>query len=198
VILDALSLGTLPRPRISEGLIEAYKTGLVQDPSLAELIETHHRALMAKDRLLLFQLTARSARAKAVVVSEDFTEKGKRAILNFGHTYGHAVEGFHQYRVSHGRAVALGLAAATRLSLNRGLIPSDTADRILKTISRLAPNPPDLPPLADAWEIMLGDKKIRAGRLVFVLLEGPGRPLLVNDVTRVELDRAARELAGDR
>ena len=193
VVLDAKSLGTLDRSRISEGLIEAYKTGLVADPSLADLIEGHGDRLLKKDMPLMTEVVRLSALAKADVVSSDFTEQGRRRILNFGHTYGHAVEGWHDYRISHGRAVAVGMRVAARLSGLRGLLEPDKMERIMDTVHRLSPRDTSHPPVEKAWEIMQHDKKITGGRLIFVLLAGAGRPVVVDDVTLPELKRAVEE-----
>jgi shikimate kinase / 3-dehydroquinate synthase len=194
VILDIPALRTLDRKRISEGLVEAYKTGLVACSELAELVESESRALLGGDQPLLGEVVALSARTKAEVVSEDFREGGRRRILNFGHTFGHAVEGFHSFKVSHGQAVALGMAAAVQISQSRGLIERDTAERIQSTISKISPYRVAPPSATDAWEIMLQDKKIRRGRMVFVLLEGIGKPVCVEDVTQDELAASIRRI----
>ena len=194
VILDALALSTLDKTRISEGLVEAYKTGLLADSELTGIIEKDTEALLAGEGTLMYEVARRSARIKSDVVSDDFTEKGRRAILNLGHTYGHAVEGWHNYKVSHGNAVALGLIVAAELSRLRGLISLETTERIRNAVKRISPGLPARPPLEEAWEIMLGDKKIRKGKLVFVLLEAIGQPVLVNDVTREELAKALDSL----
>jgi shikimate kinase / 3-dehydroquinate synthase len=190
VILDIASLGTLDRRKISEGLVEAYKTGLVRSPELAELVEERSAPLLQGDLPLLAQVVKLSAGAKADVVSRDFREGGLRRILNFGHTYGHAVEGFADFKVSHGQAVAIGMLVATELSRARGLIPEETATRVASTVTAICPIRAALPPVDAAWEIMSHDKKVRQGRVVFVLLEGASNPLCVDDVTREELAAA--------
>ncbi|MBU2549869.1 MAG: bifunctional shikimate kinase/3-dehydroquinate synthase [Proteobacteria bacterium] len=190
VILDAAAFRTLGRPAVRDGLVEAYKTGLVAAPELAGLIESNAGPLLAGDTASLLRVAASSARAKGDVVARDFREGGWRGILNFGHTFGHAVEGWGQYRVSHGRAVAQGMILALALSRDRGLLDRGNHDRMSETVRRIMPGRVEWPPLEEAWEIMSHDKKVRQGRLVFALLEGPGRPVLVNDVTRDELCRA--------
>ncbi len=193
VILDVAALSTLDGAGRREGLVEAYKTGLVADEPLARFIEQDAASLMAGDLAGLFRVAAESARTKARVVRDDFREHGRRAILNLGHTYGHAVEAWHDYRVSHGRAVAVGMRAALEISRRRGLLAEETAGRVVAALNRLDRRATVRPPLDEAWEIMLQDKKIRQGRMVFVLLEDYGRPVLVHDVTRAEL---AAALAG--
>ncbi len=141
VVLDLAALGTLRRNHRSEGLVEAYKAGLVASPELAELVDLQTDALLAGDQPLLGQVVSLSAETKADVVSRDFRESGLRRILNFGHTFGHAVEGFHRFKVSHGDSVALGMIVATLLSESRGLISRDTAERIVRTVRRISPRP---------------------------------------------------------
>lgn len=187
VILDLTALRTLGRKHLSEGLIEAYKTGLVGAPELAHLIEAEASALVSGDQPLLAEVGVTSARTKANVVSRDFREAGLRRILNLGHTFGHAVEGYHRFKVSHGQAVGLGMVVAARISEARNLISSEVTERIVKTVRKISPYSVECPPLNEAWEIMLHDKKIRGGRMVFVLLEGVGRPVCVEDVSREEL-----------
>lgn len=194
VVLDQSALGTLRRHHRSEGLVEAYKTGLVACPQLVELVDSHADAILAGDLPLLGQVVSLSAQTKADVVSRDFRESGLRRILNFGHTFGHAVEGFHLYKVSHGDSVALGMIVATIISESRGLIPAETGQRIVKTIRRISPRRVECPPVEAAWEIMLQDKKIRRGRMVFVLLESIGAPLCVEDVSQQELSAALERM----
>ncbi|MEJ2718614.1 MAG: 3-dehydroquinate synthase [Deltaproteobacteria bacterium] len=194
VILDIFSLGTLHRKQISEGLVEAYKTGLVASPTLASLIERETRNLRSGDLQLLAEVASLSARSKAHVVAQDFREAGRRRILNFGHTFGHAVEAFHRFRISHGQSVALGMIAATRLSEARGLLSSDAAERIISTTREISPYDVAPPPPDEAWEQMRHDKKIKGGKMVFVLIEGIGQAVCVDDVSRQEVAAAFRRI----
>lgn len=197
VILDLLALGTLPPRQIAEGLIEAYKTGLVAGPDLAALVEDELGPLLSGDLPAMARAACLSAQTKAEVVAEDFRENGLRRILNLGHTYGHAIEGFYDYRVSHGQAVAAGMMAAVNISAARRLLSEDKAARINETIRAMVKRPVKLPPLDQAWEIMKNDKKNRGGKVLFVLLAGIGRPVCVEDVTPEELAKAAARLKGD-
>jgi len=190
VLLDGAALATLPGQRLKEGLVEAYKTGLAADPDLARLIGGRLRALLAGDLPALMEVVRLSARAKAAVVKEDFRESGRRKILNLGHTFGHAVESWHRFRVGHGRAVAVGLLAALALSQGRGLLSPEEAEELSRPVRRLWPGRLELPPLGEAWELMSQDKKIASGRLIFVLLKAPGEPVLVDDLGPEELGRA--------
>ena len=194
VILDSGALATLTPSGISEGLIEAYKTGLVASKQLADRVRQGLPYLLDKDRPWLLEISRLSARAKGDVVHSDFTEQGRRAILNLGHTYGHSVESCHNFKVSHGKSVALGMIVAARISATRKLISEKRAEEIIDTVRRIVPKMPEAPPMDDAWEIMQHDKKIRKGRLIFVLLKGPGRPVIVDNVGRDEIARAAKGL----
>lgn len=190
VILDTRALSFLKRAHIREGLIEAYKTGLVNEPALADLVENDIKALLARDAPLLGELAVLSAQTKALIVSQDFLDSGLRRILNFGHTFGHAVEAFNEYKISHGQGVSAGMIVATRLSERRGLISSRLSDRIIKTIRAIEPRPTLLPSIEEAWSAMLHDKKMIGGKLIYVLLKGRGEAFCVDDVTREELAAA--------
>jgi|Deesub1362A_J573_1020465.scaffolds.fasta_scaffold00269_16 shikimate kinase/3-dehydroquinate synthase len=190
VVLDVQALGSLPRSRLRDGIVEAYKMGLVVSPPLSRFVEEELRSLLEGDLPLLKQLVEWGVEAKVKVVSRDFREKGLRRILNFGHTLGHAIETWKGFRISHGSAVAWGMMAAVRISEERGLLPRQEARRILSTLQGLAGRPIRLPSVGEAWELMAHDKKSRSGRIVFVLLEGRGRPVVVDDVSREELKSA--------
>jgi shikimate kinase/3-dehydroquinate synthase len=190
VILDLAALRTLSGEHINEGLIEAYKTGLIASHSLTELIEKNTSCLMSGDQLLLAQVANMSARNKAEVVAKDFREKGTRMILNFGHTFGHAMESYHSFEVSHGTCVAVGMNIATEISRSRQLISDEISNSILSTLRHISPIDVSLPTAIQAWDIMQHDKKIRKGRIIFVLLEGIGKAVCVDDVTKNELDAA--------
>ena len=180
VLVDLASFRSLPAERLAEGLVEAYKTGLLFDPDLAALVENESAALLAGEANLVAELVRRSYTAKAALVALDFREeKGLRDVLNLGHTYGHVVESFHAPDLSHGRAVAFGLAVAADLSRRLGFLAGAEAERIIETSGRLARPWPALPPEETALSLLMTDKKIRGDQLRFVVLEAPGRPRLV-------------------
>ncbi|MCF8033049.1 MAG: bifunctional shikimate kinase/3-dehydroquinate synthase [Desulfarculaceae bacterium] len=196
VLLDLQALSTLPRKQRVEGLAEAYKTGLVAAPELAELCAQDMATLLGGDVPGLAEVVRRAARAKAGVVTEDFREGGRRAILNLGHTYGHAIEGWHRFRLGHGQAVAAGMMVAAAISAQRGLLASDEAGRVIETSRALLPKKLAWAPAGEAWEIMLNDKKNQGGKVRFVLLEGVGRAVVVADVTTRELAEAIEQVRG--
>jgi shikimate kinase/3-dehydroquinate synthase len=194
VILDFMALSTLNRKQIREGLIEAYKTGLIAFPELAEFIERESKLLLGGDVPSLARVAAMSARTKSDVVSKDFREEGLRRILNFGHTFGHAIEGYHRFRMTHGNAVSLGMIVAVELSRSRGLLSERKTGKITRTLKMLAPRRVSWPRFEDAWQIMLHDKKIKRGRMIFVLLQDVGSAICVDDVSEQELKTVLRDV----
>jgi len=195
VLVDLAAFHSLPRARLAEGLAEAYKTGLLFDRSLADLVDLRSEELLAGDQELLAETARRSFRAKAALVARDFREeKGLREVLNLGHTYGHAAEA--HLGLNHGRAVALGLAVAAELSRARAGFPAAEAAKIKAVAERLGgPWPPPVPE-AEARRLLRADKKIRAGRLRFVALAAVERPVIMEVSADEILDAATRVLGG--
>lgn len=192
--LDLSCLHTLKKNQIKEGLIEAYKTGLVANADLYSYMTLNiHELINGSIRRLCHVLTM-SAETKSRIVSKDFREKDLRRILNLGHTYGHAVESFHNYSISHGRAISIGMQTAIHLSEARGFMDSELAMEAIKTIKNIFPHTANLPSASQAWTIMLNDKKNRDGKISFVLVRGKGVSEIVDDVTEQELDSAIKKL----
>ena len=178
VLADVELLRTLPRREITAGLAEVLKYGVILDPDLFTLLEDQLPALQRLDRELLVRIVRTCCMLKALVVGEDETESGYRAILNFGHTVGHALESLTEYkRYLHGEAVAIGMLAAARVSCRLGFCRDADYQRIRKLIQRCG-LPSEIPadirgePLALA---MRTDKKARGGAINFVCIEGIGK-----------------------
>ena len=186
VIADIELLRTLPRRAFSEGLAEVVKHALILDPALLAELERHAGALVGgrPDEALLTRVTARSARLKSLVVSADPREDGLRAILNYGHTIGHALEAATGYQdFLHGEAVAVGMMGAAQIGERIGLHDSELVARQADVLRALGL--PLAAPGADpeaVLETMRLDKKVEDGRMRFVLLEEIGRPLIRDDV----------------
>ena len=193
-VLDLTSLHTLRTNQIKEGLIEAYKTGLVADRRLSVFISENIKNLLKGSVIELSEVVVTSARAKCEIVSKDFRERDLRRILNLGHTYGHAVESFNNYAISHGKAVSIGLLAALNISRDRGLIGREFTSKTTKTIKEMFSSTVKLPTASQAWQIMLNDKKNKDGKISFVLLRDEGKCEVVNDVTESELDSAITKI----
>jgi 3-dehydroquinate synthetase/shikimate kinase len=201
VWIDPLILRSLPGELIREGLIEAFKTALLFDPAMCDLIARQLTNILAGDLLLLAQIVHDSARHKAALVAKDLREeKGVRDALNLGHTYGHAVESHNGPKVSHGRAVALGLAVALTYSAARHRLSQLTAKNGIDVCRRLSGGScPPAPPDDEAMRLFRFAKKIRGGKLKFVALKAPGSWLTDDSADPKDILEAARSLlAGEK
>jgi 3-dehydroquinate synthase len=180
VVCDLATLATLPPRELSAGLAEIIKYGPIADMAFFDWIEAHIDALRAGDRAALAHAVRRSCEIKAEVVGQDERESGLRAILNFGHTFGHAIEAGMGYGTwLHGEGVGCGMVLATALSAELGLVPAAFVDRVARLVER-AGLPVQAPAMPGArWlELMRGDKKAEAGAIRFVLIETPGRAVV--------------------
>jgi 3-dehydroquinate synthase len=171
VLADLSLLASLPPVQLSAGLAEAVKHGVIADAAYFEFLEQEHAAILAKDPAALGRVVGRSVEIKAAVVMEDEREAGRRAILNFGHTVGHAIEATSKFELLHGEAVAIGMAIEARLAESLGIAPKGTADRIVRLLERfrLPVERPDGASIDDLLEVMRGDKKVREGKVRFAL-----------------------------
>jgi shikimate kinase / 3-dehydroquinate synthase len=177
VIADVATLDTLPDRELRAGLAEVIKHGAALDRGFLEWLEANLERLLARDRGALTYAVRRSCELKAAIVAEDEREAGARALLNFGHTFGHAIEAATGYGTwLHGEAVAAGMVIAAELSARCGLLQPSEAARVKALIAR-AGLPAMPPPIDDArWqELMAVDKKSAGGELHFVLLDGMGK-----------------------
>jgi 3-dehydroquinate synthase len=177
VVADLDVLDSLPPREVAAGLAEVIKYGPIADDAFLGWIEQHLDALRARDKAALAHAVKRSCEIKAAIVRRDERESGLRAILNFGHTFGHAIEAGLGYGAwLHGEAVACGMVMAADLSCRLGLVESGYAQRLRRLVER-AGLPVRAPALgADRYlELMRLDKKAEAGAIRFVVLEAPGR-----------------------
>ena len=177
VVCDLNTLDTLPARELSAGLAEVIKYGPVADADFLDWIENNLGALLARDRRALAHAIRRSCEIKAWVVGQDERESGLRAILNFGHTFGHAIEsglGYGQWL--HGEAVGCGMVMASELSARLGLMPAAFVQRMARVVER-AGLPVQGPRLGTQryLELMRVDKKAEAGEIRFVVIEAVGR-----------------------
>lgn len=183
VLADVGVLRTLPRREYVAGLAEVVKYGLIGDPGLFAALEREPEALLQLEATTLIDVVAACARQKAAVVAADEREEtGRRAVLNFGHTVGHAVEALTAYRrFLHGEAVAIGLVAACRVSRALGLCDERLEERVTALLGRIG-LPTELPEALRRPELMVAmrtDKKMAGGRVRFVAIEDVGRTRLV-------------------
>jgi len=180
VIADLDTLDTLPPREIAAGLAEVIKYGPIADASFLDWIEANLEALRARHKPALAHAVQRSCEIKAAVVGQDERESGLRAILNFGHTFGHAIEtGLGYGAWLHGEAVGCGMVMAADLSSRLGLIDTSYAHRLTRIIER-AGLPVRGPRLGAAryLELMRLDKKSEAGEIRFVVIEAPGHAVV--------------------
>jgi 3-dehydroquinate synthase len=176
VVCDLETLATLPAREFSAGLAEVIKYGPIADMAFLDWIDKNLAGLMARDVSLLAHAVRRSCEIKAAVVGQDERESGLRAILNFGHTFGHAIEaGLGYGEWLHGEAVGCGMVMAAHLSQSLGLVDAAFVERLTR-ILRDAKLPVQAPPLgADRFiELMRVDKKAEAGEIRFVVIDRPG------------------------
>jgi 3-dehydroquinate synthase len=195
VIADTDTLATLPDRELRAGLAEVIKYGCVWDPLLFDWLDHHMPKLLARDVDALTYTIARSCEIKATVVGKDEREHNLRAILNFGHTFGHAIEAATAYETYlHGEAVALGMVIAASLSQRLGLIDGSIRDRVRDTLAK-AGLPTEAPRVGAArmLELMQMDKKVHAGAVRLVLLEKLGRAIVTYDYQQAALDATLQE-----
>ncbi|MBM3845564.1 MAG: 3-dehydroquinate synthase [Verrucomicrobia bacterium] len=179
VLCDIDTLKTLPDREFRAGLAEIIKYGVIQDRALFELLESQMQRILRRDKSLLTQIIARSCEIKADVVSQDETESGLRATLNFGHTIGHAIEAISGYgKYLHGEAISIGQVLAARLSEQCLGLPASDSMRIRQLFERtelptsIRLNALQLKRLLEAMQL---DKKVVGGQVKFVLARGIGR-----------------------
>ncbi|MGH8476957.1 MAG: 3-dehydroquinate synthase [Methylococcales bacterium] len=196
VIADTGVLSTLSKRELCAGLAEVVKYGLICDLEFFEWLETHIEALLACDTQALIFAIQRSCENKARVVSEDERESGLRAILNLGHTFGHAIEtGMGYGQILHGEAVAIGICQAAYCSQLLGWLSQNEVDRIVNLLQR-AKLPVKPPPEMNAerfLEIMAVDKKNIDEKIRLILLKEIGMASLPLAVDRVQLERTLNE-----
>jgi 3-dehydroquinate synthase len=183
VLIDVDTLRTLPPRELRSGLAEVVKYGVIAKPDLFELLEGCTTAGLLQDAALLTRVIRECCQIKADVVAADEHETSIRAILNFGHTFGHAIEaagGFSTY--THGEAVAIGMVWATALSQRMGLCHADLLVRVKRLLQSLGLPIALMARIEGIHDTILLDKKAVAGRLRFILVEGLGRVSIRDDV----------------
>lgn len=188
VLIDPQVLKTLPAREFRAAIAEVIKYGIIWDAELFQKLEQAKRLdqLRYVSDELLQEILTRSCQAKAHVVSKDEKESGLREILNYGHTIGHAVESLTGYRtVNHGEAVAIGMVAAGQIAVEMGLWDQESCDRQL-TLIQQAGLPTSIPEEATSEAILDSlqtDKKVKAGKVRFVLPKGIGTAIVTDEVT---------------
>ncbi|MCE3002105.1 MAG: 3-dehydroquinate synthase [Xanthomonadaceae bacterium] len=190
VVADTEALATLPDRELAAGLAEVAKYGALGDAGFLDWIDRHALALRTRDPDAIAQAIESACRHKAAIVARDERETGERALLNLGHTFGHAIEAATAYqRFLHGEAVAIGMVLAAKLSARLGMAGEAPARALADLLARLG-LPVELPADLDP-EVLLGhmrlDKKNASGRLRLILWRGPGKAVIVDDVPEREV-----------
>lgn len=196
VLVDLDTLDTLPPNELISGMAEVIKCGFIADPVILELIEANPEAVKDPKSPVLRELIERAIAVKATVVSEDLKESGVREILNYGHTLGHAIELTERYSWRHGAAVSVGMMFAAELARSVGRLSDEDADRH-RSILELLGLP--LSYRRDRWQALLDamrrDKKTRGDLLRFVVLDGVGKPGILDVPDASLLFAAYQEIA---
>ena len=191
VIIDTKTLCTLPDREFFAGLSEVIKYGLIADVNFFNWLESEIEKLIKRDARTLTYAIAQSCRIKAEVVSADETEKGMRAILNLGHTFGHAIETFLDYRIwVHGEAVSAGMMMAVQLSALRGNLEIGDVNRVSSLLLKcgLPTKPPSNMKAENFLDLMQRDKKVMGNKLRLVLLESLGTAIVTTDFSKKDLE----------
>ncbi|MBA4796509.1 3-dehydroquinate synthase [Rhizobium rosettiformans] len=202
VLADTDVLDTLSEREFRAGYAEVAKYGLIDKPDFFEWLEKNWRDVFAGGAARI-EAIAVSCQAKADVVAADERENGRRALLNLGHTFGHALEAATQYdssRLVHGEGVSIGMVLAHRFSARMNLVSPDLADRVeahLKAVglpTRMDQIPGELPPTDVLMDAIAQDKKVKSGKLTFILTRGLGQSFVADDVPASEVQRFIEEM----
>lgn len=199
VLIDISLLRSLPDRELRAGLAEAIKHGIIADAALFAHLEVQADAILRKDLAALQVPVQRSCEIKGAIVAEDEFEHGKRANLNYGHTFGHAIESVTHYeQFLHGEAIALGMCAAGALAQRLGMVDEDFVPRQRKCFEAygLPVLWPDLP-VAETLHAMKKDKKVRAGAMKFILATGIGNVVQRTDISEDQARWALASLRGE-
>jgi len=203
VIADTDVLGTLPEREMRAGYAEVAKYGLLGDAKFFAWLEENWKQVFAFEPAELTQAIETSVKAKAGIVGRDETEQGERALLNLGHTFGHALEAWCGYsdRLLHGEAIAIGMCLAFRFSEALGHCGRSEGDRVAAHFSdvglptRIGDIPGPKPDVEGLLRLMGQDKKVRQGKLTFILARGIGKAFIAHDVPPEQVgDFLAREI----
>jgi len=186
VFMDLEALATLPREEFLSGIAEVIKYGVIRDAAFFDYLEKNREQILALDPSTLEHVVRRCCEIKAEVVGSDERESGLRAILNYGHTIGHAIETLENYAIRHGHAIAIGMVYAARLARASGLCDRADAERIERLIVSYG-LPADLsslkskPTFTQFMDTMQVDKKAEHGRIKFILPKKIGEVIITSD-----------------
>ena len=201
VLIDLDVLKTLPMREFRAGYAEIVKYGLIRYPDFFEFLETHHQEVFSHGKALKTAV-AQSCKAKADIVAADETEQGQRALLNLGHTFGHALEGYTGFdgsRLVHGEGVAIGMMLAFKFSNRLNLCSQDDVARVeahLKSVglpTLINDIPGEKPSTRTLMKFIAQDKKVKRGALTFILTNGIGNAYIAEDIPPSEVENFLNE-----
>lgn len=191
VYMNIMTLSTLPKREFISGMGEVIKHGMIRDADFFEFLRIHAEEIKRLDPEIMIKTVRRNCEIKASVVSVDEKEHGLRAILNFGHTIGHAVESACNFKRTHGECVAVGMCAASLIAKNRGMLPEEELSCLTELLALYGfETKIDLPDQSVILSFMKNDKKNHNGKNTFILPEKIGRVIRTDDVTGEEIRNA--------
>jgi len=199
VFIDVEVLKTLPERELKSGLAEVIKHGMIMDSELFYYVEDNLQEILSVDSQSIEQIVARSCKDKATIVEKDEKEQSLRAILNYGHTIGHGIETATDYNIyRHGEAVSIGMAVASKIAVNMGIMRDEVADRQNRLLAKcgLPITFPDLDVDTVLDAIHLDKKTNENGRPRFVLPKDIGEAIIVENVTDDQIRNAIMEIKG--
>jgi len=195
VYINVNTLKTLPQNQFVSGMGEVIKHGIIRDADFFEYVAENRETIKALDAKTLIELSKKNCSIKAEVVSCDEKENGLRAILNFGHTIGHAIESAFEFKMTHGECVGLGMIAVCHIAYKRGTVDGEFLQRIEAVLSQYGfATRIELPSFDCIYSYMNKDKKKDNGVLKFVLPLKMGKVEQASDVTREEVFEALKYL----
>lgn len=199
VYINVSVLKTLPKEQIISGMGEVIKHGIIRDSEFFDYVENNSAMIKALDSETLIKMDKTNCKIKAEVVMLDERENGLRAILNFGHTIGHAVESAYNFEMTHGACVGLGMVGAAYIAHKRGMIDADTLSRIERVLEMYGFKiRVPLPAFSEVMAFMQKDKKKTEGKLKFVLPVRIGEVIQTSDVSESEISEALEYISGRR
>ena len=189
VWINTKFLDTLPKREFDGEYAEVFKYAFIGEKSMFDFIYDNHVKIKKRDKLLLQEAIKLSIEIKARIVSMDEKESGARALLNFGHTFGHALEHFYNFKgIIHGEGVYWGIKAAVELGKNIGTIPDEYLPIYQKMVSKqVLPVLNPRPEISKLYESMFSDKKVRAGKIRFIVPTKPGSSIICDNVSEKDI-----------
>lgn len=195
VYMNLSTLHTLTERQFHSGLGEIIKHGLIKDAEYYHWIHKHFNEINNRYMDVILEMVVRSCNIKRLVVENDPTEKGDRALLNYGHTLGHAIEKIMDFKLLHGECVAIGCILASIISKNKGLLTAEEVTDITKSFQAFGFQPlPKEIGIPEVIKATKNDKKMKAGKIKFILLNRIGEAYIDSDVSDQDMENAIREL----